>query len=45
MRKVELNMIEQYKYEIIEKLIETDGNKNNVALILDVLEDQPFSFY
>lgn len=34
-RKVNLNMTEQYKYEIIKKLVETDGNKNNAALKLN----------
>lgn len=34
-RKVDLTMTEQYKYEIIKKLVEIDGNKNNAALKLD----------
>ncbi len=34
MRKVELNMKEQRKYEIIKKLVETDGNKTAAALKL-----------
>ena len=34
-RKVDLNMKEQYKYEIIKKLIETDGNKKRAALKLN----------
>lgn len=33
-RKVDLNMTEQYKYEIIKKLVETDGNKNHAAMKL-----------
>lgn len=33
-RKVDLNMTEQYKYEIIKKLVETNGNKDNAALKL-----------
>lgn len=35
MRKVNLNMTEQYKYEIIKKLVDTNGNKNNAALKLN----------
>lgn len=31
MRKVELRMNEQNKYEIIKKLVETDGNKKRAA--------------
>ena len=31
MRKVELRMNEQNKYEIIKKLIETNGNKKRAA--------------
>ena len=31
MRKVELRMNEEYKYKIIKKLVETDGNKKRVA--------------
>ena len=30
MRKVELRMNEQNKYEIIKKLVETNGNKKSV---------------
>ena len=33
MRKVELRMNEQNKYEIIKKLIETNGNKKRVLRI------------
>lgn len=33
-RKVELRMNEDHKYQIIKKLIETDGNKDNAALKL-----------
>ncbi|HHY09421.1 MAG TPA: helix-turn-helix domain-containing protein [Firmicutes bacterium] len=35
MRKVELNMTENYKYETIKKLVETNGNKNAAALKLN----------
>lgn len=31
MKKVELRMNEQNKYEIIKKLVETDGNKKRAA--------------
>lgn len=31
-RKVDLNMNEEYKYEIIKKLVETNGNKKTAAL-------------
>ena len=31
MRKVELRMNEQNKYEIIKKLVETNGNKKRAA--------------
>lgn len=31
MRKVELRMNEKYKYKIIKKLVETDGNKKRAA--------------
>lgn len=34
MRKVELNMTEQEKYETIKKLVETKGNKKRAALKL-----------
>lgn len=34
MRKVNLNMNEEYKYEVIKKLVETGSNKNTVALKL-----------
>ena len=30
-RKVELNMTEELKYEIIKKLVETNGNKKAAA--------------
>ena len=33
-RKVDLNMTEQHKYEIIRKLVEIDGNKKQAALKL-----------
>lgn len=35
MRKVHLRMNEQYKYEVIKKLVETKGNKKNAALKLN----------
>jgi transposase len=35
MRKVELRMNEQQKYNIIKKLVETNGNKQTVAIRLD----------
>ena len=31
MRKVELRMNEEYKYEIIKKLVDTNGNKKRAA--------------
>ena len=34
MRKVELRMNEQYKYQIIKKLVETNGNKQRAAIKL-----------
>ena len=36
MRKVELTVNEQKKYEVIKKLVETDGNKNRAARTLGV---------
>lgn len=36
MRKVVLDMKEMEKYEVIKKLVETSGNKNNAAIKLDV---------
>ena len=35
MRKVVLRMSELYKYEVIKKLVDTDGNKKNAALKLN----------
>lgn len=35
MRKVELNMNEQHKYEIIKKLVDTNGNKKRAAIQLN----------
>lgn len=35
MRKVELRMNEEYKYRIIKKLIETNGNKKTAAVKLN----------
>ena len=34
MRRVELNMTEEFKYDVIKKLVETNGNKNTAALKL-----------
>ena len=34
MRKVELRMNEEYKYKIITKLVETNGNKQRAAIKL-----------
>lgn len=34
MRKVDLRMNEGYKFQVIKKLVETNGNKNNAALKL-----------
>ena len=34
MRKVELNMTDEFKYNTIKKLVETNGNKNSAALKL-----------
>ena len=34
MRKVELRMNEEYKYKIIKKLVETNGNKQRAAVTL-----------
>jgi len=31
-RKVDLNMTEQYKYKIIKKLVEINGNKKQATL-------------
>lgn len=36
MRKVELRMKEQYKYDIIKKLVETNGNKKRAAIKLNL---------
>ena len=35
MRKVDLRMNEQYKYEVIKKLVDTHGNKKNAAIKLN----------
>ena len=35
MRKVDLRMNEQYKYEVIKKLVDTNGNKKNAAIKLN----------
>ena len=35
MRKVELRMNEQLKYDVIKKLVDTDGNKKNAAIKLN----------
>lgn len=36
LRKVELTMDEEYKYKIIKKLVETNGNKQRAAIKLDI---------
>lgn len=36
MRKVELRMNEQYKYDIIKKLVETSGNKKRASIKLNL---------
>ena len=38
MRKVELTVNEQRKYEVIKKLVETNGNKKRAAKTLGVTE-------
>ena len=35
MRKVELRMNEEYKYKIIKKLVDTNGNKKRAAIKLN----------
>ena len=35
MRKVDLNMNELYKYEVIKNLVDTNGNKNAAATLLN----------
>ena len=35
MRKVELTMKENYKYQVIKKLVESNGNKSNAAIKLN----------
>lgn len=35
MKKVDLNVMEQRKYEVIKKLVETDGNKKRAAMTLN----------
>ena len=34
MRKAKLNMKENFKYETIKKLVETNGNKKKASIIL-----------
>lgn len=36
MRKVELNMNEELKYKVIKKLVETNGNKINASIKLNL---------
>ena len=36
MRKVELRMNEEFKYKIIKKLVETNGNKKRAAIKLKI---------
>ena len=33
-RRIELNMDEQKKYEVIKKLVDTNGNKDRAAMTL-----------
>lgn len=40
MRKVELRMNEQRKYEVIKELVEHNGNKKRAAMILGITERQ-----
>lgn len=35
MRKVDLRMNEEYKYKVIKKLVETNGNKKRAAIKLN----------
>lgn len=35
MKKVDLNVMEQKKYEVIKKLKETNGNKKRAAITLE----------
>ncbi|MDD6512476.1 ISNCY family transposase [Sharpea azabuensis] len=37
MRKVNLNYMEEYKYKVIKKLVETNGNKKRAALRLNCI--------
>lgn len=39
-RKVELRMDEQQKYEVIKKLVDTNGNKDMAALTLGISKRQ-----
>ena len=39
-RRIDLNMNEQHKYEIIKKLVESKGNKNAAALKLGITRRQ-----
>ena len=39
-RRIDLNMDEQHKYEVIKKLVETKGNKNTAALNLGISRRQ-----
>ena len=39
-RRIDLDMDEQYKYEIIKKLVDSNGNKNTAALNLGVTRRQ-----
>ena len=39
-RKVDLNMDEQRKYEVIKKLVDTNGNKDRAALTLGISKRQ-----
>ena len=35
-RRIELNMDEQKKYEVIKKLVDTNGNKDRAAMTLGI---------
>lgn len=37
MRKDQLRMKENYKYEIIKKLVESDGNQKSAAMTVCIL--------
>ena len=39
-RRIELNMDEQKKYEVIKKLVDTNGNKDRAAMTLGISRRQ-----